>query len=75
MAIGSKQQLLLRALQMVGEREDLAHKLGVEPAELGRWLSGSRDLPDAVFLKAVDIVLSETPHRGSQEDGGPAARH
>jgi hypothetical protein len=75
MAKGSKNQVLLRALEIVGGRQDLAKKLGAQPAQLQRWLSGWSEVPDDVFLRAVDIVLSETPHRGAHEDGGPAPRH
>jgi transcriptional regulator with XRE-family HTH domain len=71
----SKNQVLLRALEIAGSREQLAKKLGVLPGQLRTWLSGSREVPDRVFLAAVDIVLTATPHRGSPEDGGPAPTH
>jgi hypothetical protein len=71
----SRNQVLLRALEISGGRHQLARKLRAREAELNSWLAGDTDVPDAVFLKAVDIVFSETPHRGASEDGGPVPRH
>jgi hypothetical protein len=70
-----RNQVLLRALEITGGCQQLARKLDAGEAQLNRWIAGQAEVPEHVFLKAVDIVLAETPHRGSKEDGGPLHRH
>jgi DNA-binding transcriptional regulator YdaS (Cro superfamily) len=60
--------MLLRALEMVGARQHLAHKLGVHPEKLDRWLCGTDDTPDEVFAKAVDVVLEAAARTSSFGD-------
>jgi hypothetical protein len=71
----SRNQVLLRALEIVGGCQQLARKLGTNQAELNSWLAAQTEVPDGAFLKAVDILLAETPHTGEGEDGGPVLRH
>jgi hypothetical protein len=71
----SRNRVLLRALEIIGGAQPLARKLRVREAQLNSWLAGEVDVPDHIFLKAVDLVLSETPHTGSQEDSGVVPRH
>jgi hypothetical protein len=52
MAHDTKRRILLRALAIVGDRQDLTLQLRAR-----RWLSGFTEPPDEVFLRAVDIVL------------------
>jgi hypothetical protein len=70
-----RNQILLRALEIAGSSEQLARKLRAEQADLNSWLAGRAEVPDGVFLKVVDLVLAETPHRGAREDGGPVQTH
>ena len=49
---------LNRAAQILGGSDALARNLLVPPAVLLRWMTGEVRPPQAVFLKAVDIVLS-----------------
>lgn len=58
MAHDTKHRILVRALAIVGDREQLARGLRVRPVQLDRWLSGSSEPPDEVFLRAVDIAVA-----------------
>jgi hypothetical protein len=48
-----------RALQIVGGPRQLTRRLRVPMADLAEWLAGEDLPPTAVFLAAIDIVLSE----------------
>ena len=52
---------LRRAAEIVGGEEALAGRLGITPSHLVLWLQGVADVPDSVFLRAVDIVLAALP--------------
>jgi hypothetical protein len=65
---------LCRAAEILGGEEPLALHLGVTPSHLALWLRGAGQPPDAVFLRAVDVVLereagilkeSGAPRRGA----------
>jgi hypothetical protein len=43
----------------VGGEEALARRLGIAESLLRRFLNDRRQLPDALLLKAVDIVLAD----------------
>jgi hypothetical protein len=51
---------LMRAAQIVGGAEALAHRLRVTPSHLALWMSGAEPCPPNVFLHAVDLVLERT---------------
>ena len=59
MARDTKRHVLLQALEVVGDQERLATKLGASRIQLESWLTGFTDLPDKFFLRAVDILLEE----------------
>jgi len=59
MARNTKRHVLLQALEVVGDQERLATKLGASRIQLESWLTGFTDLPDKFFLRAVDILLEE----------------
>ena len=50
-------QLLRAAADIVGGMDALAERLEIGQRLLGRFMEGSRALPDGVLLRAVDIVL------------------
>jgi hypothetical protein len=51
---------LRRSLQIMGSRERLRRYLGGIPASwLHSWLSGYGTPPQAIFLRAVDLVLAQ----------------
>jgi hypothetical protein len=49
-----------RALENVGDRERLAQLLGVDIAELNRWILGRQLPPHDVFLRALDLAFKAT---------------
>ncbi len=47
---------LHRACEKAGGIDPLAHLLGVRPEMLTEWLEGAAPVPQAIFLKAVDVL-------------------
>ena len=47
---------LERALRAMGSVQRLAQYLGVSPAQLEDWLAGRGKAPNAVYLRALDLV-------------------
>jgi DNA-binding transcriptional regulator YdaS (Cro superfamily) len=68
-------QTLRRARDIVGDDRALAKLLGVNGHWIKSWLLGAREMPSAIFLKAVDIVvehdLKDATRRG--HGGNPPA--
>jgi hypothetical protein len=62
-------RLLETAAEIAGGERDLAARLGVAETLLSRFMAGY-PLPDAVLLRAVDIVLE---HRQSPMPRPPAS--
>jgi DNA-binding transcriptional regulator YdaS (Cro superfamily) len=52
-------KLLQVALEIVGGSEALARHLGIEDALLATYLADRRPLPDALLLRAVDLIIAE----------------
>jgi transcriptional regulator with XRE-family HTH domain len=52
-------KLLRAAAEIVGGEEALAERLGISKQLFSRFLSGSQALPDALLLRAVDIILAD----------------
>lgn len=55
------------AAEIMGGEILLALHLGVTPSYLALWIRGLANVPDRVFLKAVDIVLRRDVPRRSPE--------
>jgi hypothetical protein len=55
---------LVRALSIVGDHERLRQRLDVSATQLDKWIQGLSRPPDAVFLRAVDIIAE---HEASEE--------
>jgi hypothetical protein len=47
---------LHRACEKAGGIDPLARALGVRPEMLTEWLEGAAPVPQAIFLKAVDVL-------------------
>jgi hypothetical protein len=54
-------KLLQTAAEIVGSTRVLAWRLGISEALLSRFMADRRELPDKLFLLAVDIVLEDKP--------------
>ena len=52
-------QLLQAASEIVGGNRALALELGISESLLRRFLGDSRELPDGLLLRAVDIILAD----------------
>lgn len=65
-----------KAAELMGGQKNLARRLRVPIAELQKWIAGGGEPPIAIFLKAVDVVLDETPSpaAGSGPDDPPPPR-
>jgi hypothetical protein len=59
MAHDTKRWILIRAVAIVGGRENLAIQLRVSRIQLDSWLSGFTETPDQFLLKAVDLLSDE----------------
>lgn len=49
---------LRRAAEITGGVEQLASRLGVRSEDLVHWLQGTKQVPQEIFLRAVDIVVA-----------------
>ncbi len=60
-----------RAALLLGGYARLAERVGAPAEVLEWWAAGAGDVPDAVFLAVVDVLLGEpslpTPTRSSPE--------
>lgn len=52
-------RLLEAAAEVAGGRRALAQRLGVGETLLSRFMSDTRQLPDPLLLRAVDIILED----------------
>lgn len=71
MAASVVSRTLQRAAEVLGGRDKLSRELRVPARDLDRWIAEEAEPPRGVFLRAVDIVLEETPAPGSSEPGDP----
>ena len=51
--------LLRTAAEIVGGERQLADRLGISETLLSKFIDDGLPLPDTLFLRAVDIVLSQ----------------
>jgi hypothetical protein len=56
-------QLLKAAAEIVGGNKALARRLGIMDSLLQKYMAGTRALPDALLLQAVDIILADCSSR------------
>jgi hypothetical protein len=68
MANDLKRRVLLKALEIVGDRERLATRLGTRKLHLDSWLAGFSEPPDKFFLRAADIILENSVTDSADEN-------
>ena len=56
--------VLARAAAKVGSVAELASRLNVRPRALHHYVTGQLVVPDALFLRALDVLLEELPDKG-----------
>jgi hypothetical protein len=62
---------LIRAAEAVGGELELATALGVSSSKLDRWIRELEPMPDAVFLKIVDLLEAfELSRLAAKDQGG-----
>jgi hypothetical protein len=57
--------LLRAASEIVGGNRTLARRLGIAETLLSQFMADSRELPDLLLLRAVDIILADRQSRVS----------
>jgi len=57
-------KLLVAAAEIVGGQDALAERLGVTRERMASFLADRVALPDALLLRAVDIILDDRIARG-----------
>lgn len=66
---------LRKAAEMMGSYQKLCRYLQVPAADLQSWIDDKAVPPVAVFLRAIDYILDETPPpTGSEPSDAPAPR-
>jgi len=61
--VSSTSRILEAASEIVGGNEALAERLGIREKVLAVYMQNRRQLPDALLLRAVDIILEERQSR------------
>jgi hypothetical protein len=66
---------LQKAAELIGGQAQLCRRLRVPAAELQRWIDDKALPPIGIFLRAVDLIIEETPppvdSGGSEEPPAP----
>jgi hypothetical protein len=65
----ARQRLLEQAAARLGGVENLAKKLGVTQRAMKLYLSGAAPVPDALFLRLVDLLSDQWPSEGQRPPG------
>lgn len=60
----TKRRVLLQALELVGSRQELAELLGAGRAQMDNWLADASEIPEAYFLKAIELCLERSQGSG-----------
>jgi hypothetical protein len=64
---------LLKAAELIGGGAKLARHLRVPEAELQKWMEDKGKPPVTIFLRAVDLVIDETPAPPPSDPAEPPA--
>lgn len=63
-------KLLCAALELLGSENALAHRLGITPRVLSRFMSAQNALPAVLLLRTLDILLEERESADPPPRGG-----
>ena len=69
MASSVYSRTLQKAADLIGGRDKLCRFLHVPAAELKKWIDDKAQPPIGVFLRAVDLIIEETPPPAGGDDG------
>jgi hypothetical protein len=64
---------LQKAAELLGGNAKLCRHLRIPADELQKWLDDKAKPPIAIFLRAVDLVIDETPAPEGADSGEPPA--
>jgi hypothetical protein len=73
MAASVYSRTLQKAAEILGSRMKLCRTLQVPSDELQKWIDDKAVPPLGVFLRAVDLIIDETPPPAGSEPGDPPA--
>lgn len=73
MASSVYSRTLQKAAELIGGHKKLCRHLRVPMAELQRWIDDKAVPPISIFLRAVDLVIEETPPPADSGPGEPPA--
>jgi hypothetical protein len=65
MAPDAKRRVLLQALELVGNRDELAELLGAGRTQMDNWLADASEIPERYFLRAVELCLNRFQGSGT----------
>lgn len=65
MASGTRIRVLKAAVRATGGARKLRDRLGVRSAAVAAWLAGTEELPEPVFLRALELVLDDMDRHSS----------
>ena len=71
MAASVYSRTLQKAAELIGGRARLCRHLRVPSDDLDKWIADAAVPPIGVFLRAVDLVIEETPAPGDSPAAGP----
>jgi hypothetical protein len=66
-------RVLQKAAELLGGRSKLCRHLHVPKEDLQRWIDDKAVPPNNVFLRAVDLLLDETPSPPTSDSIDPPA--
>jgi hypothetical protein len=73
MASSVYSRTLQKAAEVIGGQAKLCRHLRVPAAELQKWIDDKAVPPIGIFLRAVDLIIEETPPPADSGPGDPPA--
>lgn len=60
----TKKEAVKQAADLLGGPARLRESLKASSADVAAWLAGTKEPPQAIFLRVVEIILDELDRRG-----------